>query len=127
MSTVQDKLEIRVSAPGSLPRPGPVGRIFRLAMGALAASGALQPARGRRNTSVTERLPRSLTFWLYVLIAFHITPYVVNIGFGMRSTGSPRIDPPRFWMNTCVLPKQAARSQIQRHSWLTARLARSST
>jgi hypothetical protein len=67
-------------------------------MGALAASGALQPARGRRNTSVTERLPRSLTFWLYVLIAFHITPYVVNIGFGMRSTGSPRIDPPRFWM-----------------------------
>jgi hypothetical protein len=54
MSTVQDKLEIRFSAPGSLPRPGPVGRIFRLAMGALAASGALQPARGRRNTSVTR-------------------------------------------------------------------------
>ena len=60
MSTPRDKLETRFEAQGSLRPPGAVSRLVRL------------------------------LFWLFVLIALHVTPYVVNIGFGVSSRRKPQ-------------------------------------
>ena len=57
MSTPRDKLETRFEAQGSLRPPGAVSRLVRL------------------------------LFWLFVLIALHVTPYVV---FGVSSRRKPQ-------------------------------------
>lgn len=81
MNRPADKIDTHFEEPGSLPRPGVVGRLVRLVFGVwlLSALYAMLTS-GLKLFSETEA-PSSLSFWLFVLIAFHITPYVVNIGF----------------------------------------------
>jgi hypothetical protein len=66
---------------GTLPRPGPFGRLIRLVLGGLCANvvfGILtQPA-----AFVTGRALASPSVWLVILIGLCVFPVVVNIGFG---------------------------------------------
>lgn len=75
-------VELRFSEPGSLPRPGPVGRTVRLLIGLWLLYALVLLVQDTSAFVHAETLPRSTSFWLFVLIAFHVTPYVVNIGFG---------------------------------------------
>ena len=79
---VGEKVELRFSSPGSLQRPGPIGRTFRFVVGVWLIYTLLLLSRSVPTFVAAGSLPRDVGFWLYVLIAFHVTPYVVNIGFG---------------------------------------------
>lgn len=72
--------DLKLDDPGSLPRPGPIGRIARLAFGVLCAlyvkglidvSGSLVPSDGHIRTLI----------WNGVLPGLFLVSYVVNIGF----------------------------------------------
>lgn len=82
MNRPQNKVETHFEEPGSLPRPGVVGRIARFLAGLILLGGSYTMLTDGRSLFSLTVAPRSWTFWLFVVIAFHITPYVVNIGFG---------------------------------------------
>ena len=76
----------RFAAPGTLERPGPIGRLGRLAMGILMGWVAWQTAL---NSDVADL--SSVALWFWFLFALLLAPYVVNIGFGVKSGAWPRI------------------------------------
>ena len=72
--------DLKLEDSGSLPRPGPIGRLARLAFGSVCAwyvfrlievSGELLSAGGHIKTVV----------WNGVLIGLFLISYVINIGF----------------------------------------------
>ena len=72
--------DLKLDEPGSLPRPGPVGRLVRLAFGALClwyvsglvqVSGALMTGDGHIRSLV----------WNGVLPGLFLVSYVINIGY----------------------------------------------
>ncbi len=72
--------DLKLDEPGSLPRPGPVGRLARIAFGVvclwylrnlIAMSGDLMAADG----SIRDLI------WDGVLVGLLLVSYVVNIGF----------------------------------------------
>jgi len=78
--------------PGSLLRPGPLGRLTRLGFGLLCAGFvwmvlAVGPIR------LVQQFADVQGFWPWAIAAFYLFPYVINIGFG-RSWGSW----PRWWI-----------------------------
>lgn len=77
----QDKIETHFEQTGSLTRPGPVGRLVRLALGALFLWALYAMLTGGLGLMSSRRVPRSVSLWILVVIAFQLTPYVVNIGF----------------------------------------------
>ena len=86
-----DKIETRFEEQGSLPRPGLVGRVLRLLLGLfLLWSLYIMLTDGLSLFSLTFA-PSSWTFWLFVVFAFHLTPYVVNIAFGTNWRRKPQI------------------------------------
>ena len=72
--------DLKLDEPGSLPRPGPIGRIVRLAFGILClwhVSGLIQ-ATG--NLLSNDGHIKSVV-WNGLLIGLFLVSYVVNIGF----------------------------------------------
>jgi hypothetical protein len=72
--------DLKLDDPGSLPRPGPIGRLVRLAFGLICiwyvfllieVSGELMSGDGRIRPAV----------WNGVLIGLFLISYVINIGF----------------------------------------------
>jgi len=72
--------DLKLDEPGSLPRPGPVGRLARVALGILClsyvngliqVSGSLLMANGHIH----------LVVWNGIFFALFLVSYVVNIGF----------------------------------------------
>ena len=72
--------DLKLDEPGSLPRPGPVGRLVRLAVGILClwqvygliqVSGNLMGADGSIRPFI----------WNGVIIGLFLVSYIVNIGF----------------------------------------------
>lgn len=72
--------DLQLDEPGTLPRPGPIGRLARLAFGALSlwyvfgllqVSGSLIRADGHIQQLV----------WNGILIGLFLVSYIINIGF----------------------------------------------
>lgn len=66
---------------GSLARPGPVGRIVRLALG-IACLYAIYQLLLYHQAIISTPVAVLPNFWLLVFAAILIINYVVNIGFG---------------------------------------------
>ncbi len=72
--------DLRLDEPGTLPRPGPLGRIVRLAFGALCAYYLLGIVNVYDGLMDGQGHVRSV-IWNGVLIGLFLISYVINIGF----------------------------------------------
>lgn len=80
------KDKIRFDEPGSLAKPGPIGRSVRLVLGTLLLWLVWQ-----LTTRASTPDWNDLTLWLLVWLGLVLVPYVVNIGFGVNWGAWPRI------------------------------------
>ena len=72
--------DLRLDEPGSLPRPGPIGRIVRLAFGSLClwyVSGLIQISA---SLITSDGHVRTLV-WNGILVGLFLISYVINIGY----------------------------------------------
>jgi hypothetical protein len=72
--------DLKLDEPGSLPRPGPVGRLVRLGLGILCLRyvyGLIQVAGGLIAADGSIRI----VVWNGIIFALFLVSYVVNIGF----------------------------------------------
>ena len=72
--------DLKLDEPGSLPRPGPVGRLLRLGMGILC----LQYVYGLIQVSSSLLMADGhihLVVWNGIIFGLFLVSYVVNIGF----------------------------------------------
>ena len=72
--------DLKLDEPGSLPKPGPVGRLVRLAFGLLCAwyvKGLIDVA----DTLVTSDGHIRTLIWNGILPGLFLISYVINIGF----------------------------------------------
>jgi len=76
----------RFDAPGTLERPGPIGRLVRLVLGFLMTWMAWQTALHSDTSDLS-----SVAIWFWLFFALLLAPYVVNIGFGVKWGAWPRI------------------------------------
>lgn len=76
----------RFDRPGTLARPGPIGRIVRAVLGALCLWLVWQLAADSAIADLSNP-----SFWFLALLALSLAPYVVNIGFGIEWGAWPRI------------------------------------
>lgn len=72
--------DLKLDEPGSLPRPGPVGRLVRLALGLLCLWYVMGLIDVSASLITTEGHIRSVV-WNGILIGLFLISYVVNIGF----------------------------------------------
>ncbi|RMF60294.1 MAG: hypothetical protein D6743_15175 [Calditrichaeota bacterium] len=91
------RIETQFVPPGTLVRPGPIGRIVRLVMGALllrlaysVVTELLLPSLGGAGV-FGWRAPRHLSIWVAAALCFWAFPYVVNIGFTRNWRQKPRV------------------------------------
>ena len=72
--------DLKLDEPGSLPRPGPVGRLARLALGAMCAwyvQGLIDVASQLMDSSGHVRP----VVWNGIIIGLFMVSYVINIGY----------------------------------------------
>ena len=72
--------DLKLDEPGSLPRPGPIGRLVRLAFGALClwyVAGLIEVA----DSLVTADGHIRPVIWNGILFGLFLISYVINIGF----------------------------------------------
>jgi hypothetical protein len=72
--------DLKLDEPGSLPRPGPVGRLVRLGFGILClwhVYGLIQVSGNLMGTDGSIRL----VIWNGIVFGLFLVSYVVNIGF----------------------------------------------
>ena len=91
MNRPADKTETHFEEPGSLRKPGVVGRIVRLLFGVILLQALWQMLTDGASMVSLSVAPRGWSFWFFVAIAFHITPYVVNIGFSRNWRRKPQV------------------------------------
>ena len=72
--------DLRLDEPGTLPRPGPVGRIVRLAFGALSVWYVTELIGVADNLLDTQGNVRAVV-WNGILPGLFLISYVINIGF----------------------------------------------
>ena len=88
-SRPDNPVETQFTEQGSLQPPRVIGRIARLLFGVgllwaaypLVVDGLYPRLTSAQSWMTGSRPPQSWTFYAFVLLAFHYTPYVVNIGF----------------------------------------------
>ncbi|GIU92793.1 MAG: hypothetical protein KatS3mg011_1699 [Acidimicrobiia bacterium] len=73
----------RERPPGSLPRPGPLGRLLRLVLAAVAGVGALAGVEAVRSVPPGTRPPTLLLAGV-ALLAGWMLPHLTDMGFGRR-------------------------------------------
>jgi len=72
--------DLKLDEPGTLPRPGPIGRLVRLAFGALCISFVIELLQVR--TDLFEQVGHvHVVIWNGLLPALFLISYVVNIGY----------------------------------------------
>lgn len=76
----------RFDEPGTLMRPGPIGRIVRLSLGALCLWLVWQLVT---RSGIPDLYNPS--FWVMAAFGLVLAPYVVNIGFGVTWGAWPRM------------------------------------
>ena len=84
-----DKVETRFEAPGSLIRPGPIGRVVRFAFGAVILWMVL-PSIGYFPNFLRIGAPRRPDWIISIALMAWLIPYVVNIGWGVNWRRRPR-------------------------------------
>jgi len=72
--------DLKLDEPGSLPRPGPLGRIARIAFGTLCLSQVYGLIQVAEHLIGADGHIRSVV-WNAILIGLFLISYVVNIGF----------------------------------------------
>ncbi len=72
--------------PGTLDKPGPIGRVVRLSIATLCLWAVWQLAVFSGVGAL-----RSPSWWLAAGFALWLAPYVVNIGFGVKWGAWPRV------------------------------------
>jgi len=72
--------DLKLDEPGSLPRPGPVGRLVRLGLGLLCLWHIYGLIQVSGNLMGTDGSIRPFV-WNGVIIGLFLVSYVVNIGF----------------------------------------------
>lgn len=82
-------LSTHFDEPGTIPRPGPIGRAVRFGWGVLLAV-VVWNAIDHSWVFLGTEIPYWTT-WIGVAIALLVTPYVVNIGWGRNWRSAPRL------------------------------------
>jgi hypothetical protein len=72
--------DLKLDEPGSLPRPGPIGRVVRLGLGSLCLWYVISLIQLTGNLFGSDGHIRSI-IWNGVIIGIFLVSYVVNIGF----------------------------------------------
>jgi hypothetical protein len=72
--------DLKLDEPGSLPRPGPFGRIIRLAFGALCLWYLISLIQVAGNPLNSDGHLKTIV-WNGIIIGLFLVSYVVNIGF----------------------------------------------
>jgi hypothetical protein len=94
--------DLKLDEPGSLPRPGPLGRLLRLTLGSLcswyvfqliAVSGELMGGDGHIKSIV----------WNGVLIGLFLISYVINIGFSRAWKKWPALFSGAFFLALAII------------------------
>ena len=74
-------IDTKFEGYGTLKKPGPVGRIVRLAFGVWLLSWTYTILTDDPRGMVDTTAPRHWMLWAGAAVAFWVTPYVINIGF----------------------------------------------
>ncbi len=82
---------------GTLPPPGPLGRLVRLLLGGLVLKLIYDWLFIIDNSDFANPF-----IWLWVLLSVMLAPYVVNIGFGINSGAKPRFVLLGIWLLAAV-------------------------
>lgn len=82
--------DLKLEEPGSLPRPGPIGRLVRLAFGALCFSHVYWLIQINGSLLDADGHVRSL-IWNGIVIGLFLVSYVINIGFSREWKKWPAI------------------------------------
>ena len=82
--------DLKLDEPGSLPRPGPLGRIVRLAFGFLCLSQVYWLSQVAENLLGADGHIRSV-IWNGILIGLFLISYVINIGYSKAWKKRPAI------------------------------------
>ncbi|MFQ5628445.1 MAG: hypothetical protein ACE5I1_06775 [bacterium] len=77
------KEKIRFDSPGTLKKPGPIGRVVRLGFGVLCLWFFYTLIAIGPNFFI-ENFFYLPGIWFSVIMGFYVFPYVVNIGFTVR-------------------------------------------
>lgn len=86
------KSESRFTEAGSLPLPGPLGRLARLLLGvAILFWFVPELLRALASVPAARTLPTNPVFWFVVLITLVNTGHVVNLGLGRAWGRRPQI------------------------------------
>lgn len=72
--------DLKLDEPGSLPRPGPVGRLLRLGLGVLCLWYVYSLIQVSGNLITADGSIR-LVIWNGIIFGLFLVSYVVNIGF----------------------------------------------
>jgi len=72
--------DLKLDEPGSLPRPGPIGRLVRLILGVLCLSHVYWLIQVSGNLLDASGEIRSI-LWNGIIIGLFLVSYVINIGF----------------------------------------------
>lgn len=72
--------DLRLEMPGSLPRPGPIGRFMRFVFGALCISYVVELLNVSSNLISRDGSIRGL-LWNGIVPSLLLVSYVINIGF----------------------------------------------
>ena len=83
------KQEFKFDKPGTLNKPGWIGRVVRLAMAGFCAYAFYIIYINISNFLLGP--PQHALVWVLILLALHLLPFVLNIGFGKLWRTRPQI------------------------------------
>ena len=104
----------RFDQPGTIKKPGPIGRIVRLALGALCLLMVWKLAI----YSDTSDL-RNPSFWVLAALGLMLAPYVINIGLGVNWGTWPRITSIVLILGAALVSYFSAGSVLAYPLWAT--------
>lgn len=81
-------VDLRLDKPGTLARPGPIGRLVRFGLGAASLWAVSVLIRWPEEL---VSFPHNLMWFVWIAFGFHVFPYIVNIGFGRDWRRKPQI------------------------------------
>ena len=84
------ELEHSFVEPGTLKRPGPIGRLVRLVFGAICG-GFLVLLILAGPAQIAARFPEIRGLWPWAFAALYLFSYVINIGFGRNWRRWPQV------------------------------------
>ena len=81
--------ETQFEEPGSLERPGPIGRIVRIVAGILCVYFLFLVVKGQAGMMGAD-VPTDARVWIGAVLCLYGLPHIFNIGYGRNWGGWPR-------------------------------------